>query len=143
MEAFLGFQKGTKGYVILYLDTKEVSISKHVAFHEITLPFFNKTKLPKNICSIPLGPSKTPTKTESLVPLSIESHSSLLSSPQSPPLVRPNEPNSLLSPFQNNNTTNPIHVSSFSLSSLNPSPLTPPQPPLPRCSTRPHNPQPP
>ena len=37
--AFLGFQNDTKGYVVLDLDTKEIFISRHVIFHEMTLSF--------------------------------------------------------------------------------------------------------
>lgn len=36
---FLGFQNDTKGYVVLDLDTKEIFISRHVIFHEMTLSF--------------------------------------------------------------------------------------------------------
>ena len=37
--AFLGFQNGTKGYVILDIKTREIFISRNVVFHEFFFPF--------------------------------------------------------------------------------------------------------
>ena len=43
--AFLGFQNGTKGYVILDIKTREVFISRNVIFHESFFPFHTNQNL--------------------------------------------------------------------------------------------------
>lgn len=61
-EAFLGFQNGTKGHVIMDLGTKEIFVSRHVIFHEMTLPFANKDALTTTKkFTLSTGPTIVPT----------------------------------------------------------------------------------
>ena len=43
--AFLGFQNGSKGYVVLDINTREIFISKNVIFHESFFPFHTNQNL--------------------------------------------------------------------------------------------------
>ena len=48
---FLGFQNGTKGYIILDIDSREIFLSRNVIFHETILPFKKPNSLSPNITS--------------------------------------------------------------------------------------------
>ena len=55
---FLGFQNGTKGYIILDIDSREIFLSRNVIFHETILPFKKPNSLSPNITShVPATPS--------------------------------------------------------------------------------------
>ena len=55
--AFLGFQSGIKGYVILDLGTKEIFISRDVLFHDTLFPFLHENQPKDTTFSQPIGPN--------------------------------------------------------------------------------------
>ena len=137
---FLGFQNGTKGYVILDLDTNEIFVSRHVVFHETLMPFSKDFHQHKAIISRPTGPI-TP-QPETTFPST---------SPNAPCQANTPEPNSNLSQPETS-LPNPLspsssysapditapthHLQPTDTITINPQL---PSPPL-RRSTRPHKP---
>ena len=131
--AFLGFFNGTKDYVILDVNAKEIVISRDVIFHELILPFH----------ITPINPN------QHSPPLPNNSITDLLNKPPSPSIPAntpyvPFETTSLSSPLPNSlssHVSNPpfnepfLHSpSTTSPPSSNESPISH-QPPSPRRST--------
>jgi len=117
---FLGFQNGTKGYIILDLDSREIFLSRNVIFHETHLPF--KRPKPNDIAFNPNTqlpplppisfPNNTYTHVDPILPFPSLNTSTPNTSP-SPIASTPNMSPSLPSPNPSLSTT---HINSPSSS---------------------------
>ena len=53
---FLGFKFGTKGYIVFYLHTREISVSRNVMFYEHVFPYsINVATHPTSVSTSPIA----------------------------------------------------------------------------------------
>ena len=68
---FLGYPFNMKGYKVLNLHTRKITISRDVVFHESIFPFSNSSSSLSGVTSFPLSNSSTPNFDSSSCPISI------------------------------------------------------------------------
>ena len=98
---FLGYKSGSKGYVLFYLDTREIFLSINVVFHELILPYIvssthsnisNWHYYPSSQASIIYATDYTHTRSSSPPPPIHADQSIPSSPPPSPPSPSPPPP---------------------------------------------------
>lgn len=139
---FLGYKPGTKGFILLKLNTREILVSRHVQFEELVFPY-HKANTHDN-ATIPVAtPTNSPEYDDLIPPSSNPHHSINTDFTPTPSSNTPHNSNTNFtpSPLDNTNfTPSPLNINSNSHSiapSTSHSSILPPPSPVPiRMSLR-------